>query len=156
VLGAVETVEWSGKTESMTIAVGGAPAVQRVPVHRGPPSNLSVSSLDLDVQVLSILEGDSVLVTPTVVTAAADTPTIFGSSSDTTVAKIDSTGVERALGPGGAQVVAEAGPLADTVAVTVFRVPSRLVLVPDSISVDSIPSVSPPGSRGGKTSRLFP
>ncbi|HIF21850.1 MAG TPA: hypothetical protein EYQ27_08070, partial [Gemmatimonadetes bacterium] len=59
VLGAVETVEWSGKTESMTIAAGGAPAVQSVPVHRGPPANLSVSSLDLDVQVLSILEGDS-------------------------------------------------------------------------------------------------
>ncbi len=85
---------------------GGAPAVQSVPVHRGPPSNLSVSSLDLDVQVLSILEGDSVLVTPTVVTAAADTPTIFGSSSDTTVAKIDSTGVERPRGdPTGARVL---------------------------------------------------
>ncbi len=56
--------------------------------------------------VASYVDGDSVLVTPTVVTAAADTPTIFGSNSDTTVAKIDSKGVERARGdPTGARVL---------------------------------------------------
>ncbi|MEE2899000.1 MAG: hypothetical protein VX815_11095 [Gemmatimonadota bacterium] len=56
--------------------------------------------------VASCVDGDSVLVTPTVTTAAADTPTIFGSSSDTTVAKIHSTGVERARGdPTGVRVL---------------------------------------------------
>ena len=65
-------------------------------------------------------------------------PRIYWSSSDPIIATVDSTGTVKGVGLGKAMVMAGFLELADTVEVTVTRVPASVTLVPDTVLLTSL------------------
>lgn len=135
----VEQVQWSGVTAPIRVAPGVTRALSEpVTVHPGPLTNLGVRSITIENAPEEVVEGDVVVLTSATVTDADVPATIFWSSLDGTVATVDAAGTVTTLRDGVARVVAQAGPRADTAAITVRQRPATIVVSPDTARADAL------------------
>ena len=120
-----ETVEFSGQTQPIPLTTGAPTQAREVPVGRGPIENLGVTGLTIEPTGDTLVIGDSTSVSATTTPAnAANSPTIFFSSLDPTIATVSDNGTVTGVLDGSARIVAAAGLHADTSAILV-QVPRR-------------------------------
>ena len=131
VVGGVEQVEWSGRIGPIDIS-SGDPQVHPIAVYPGPLENLDVIGLSIvDPVNARLLEGETLALVANIVSASGAAQAIW-SSLDEAVAVVTPDGVVSGLGPGGARIVAQAGPHADTVSLTVLQALVGVEITPDS------------------------
>ena len=136
--GGTETVEWAGATEPIVAEAGETGQVQEVEIYRGPVENLSVTDVTMaDPSSTSIMETDTLQFSATF-TGGGEGALVYWGSLSPTVASINSSGLLLGLLPGTTQIVAVAGPHADTVSITITQIMSAVAIVPDSILLPSI------------------
>lgn len=141
VVGGVETPVWVGEVGPIEVTPGEETEVpsEDVELFRGPPDNLSVTSVAIRADSSRIVEGAELALDADVVTEGdGQEPLVFWTSLDDEVATVDDQGVVSALLPGAAPIVAEAGPHADTLEVTVLALPVRVVVRPDTVLVEEL------------------
>lgn len=129
-----QSIEYSGRTDTLTVAGGTTTEPADIPLVRGPLANLFVTGVAIT-SSLTVVEGQTLALTADVTTTSSTTPTVFWTSLDTTVATVSGS---TALGvaPGPVDIVATAGAVSDTATVTVIVPPVDSVLVsPDSAAV---------------------
>lgn len=118
---ASESVEWSGRTGAFTVTPAGDPTtIRRIDLFRGPLANLTVTGLEAR-GPSRLLRGQSGRVEVALV-GGGDGARAFFESSDPSVVSVDGTGKIEGIVEGGAHVVVRAGPLADTLHVSVREV----------------------------------
>ena len=128
----VSSIEWSGVTEPITVRPGETNAPHSdVVLFPGPPSNLSVTQVTIAPRNASVVEGATVQLNEAHVGGGPDTR-IFWGSLDPTIASVDANGLVTTLRNGGARIVAQAGPRADTVVVTATQRIASVVVTPDT------------------------
>jgi uncharacterized protein YjdB len=131
----VETVQFSGRTDPLTVNANARLANVDADIVRGPLSNLLVTGVTITSAPNAMFVGDEVSLAASVATSESTTPEIFWTSLDPTVLTMDDS-VATALSEGTAEVVASAGAHADTVSIDVVAVTVDSVLVsPDSADV---------------------
>lgn len=140
VVGGVERVEWSGKTDPIRIPPSGRGEAVEVTLVRGPVGNLGVTALKIQGAPASLRRGKSVQLSATVTTAAGveGQPTVFWQSLDPGVGSVSEGGLFQALGKGTARVAALAGRAADTVSFPVLPALAAVAVTPDSAVVESL------------------
>jgi hypothetical protein len=141
--GGVENVEWSGKTEPITLQPGTDPTkIEQVEMERGPPANLEVTSVEfLDAPSLVFIGDQATLEAR--ISGGGDGATAFFISLDPELAGLTPGGVLTALAPGNARLVVEAGSKSDTVTVRI----DAFLLPPEEELARLGPSVSDVASR---------
>ena len=113
-----EVVEFAGRA-AFAVTGGGLPAdVRIVSLGRGPLANLDLESLNVSVEGSSLLQGGTTRLTVDGLGVRPGQAFFFRSMNGSVVA-VDPTGSVSGLAPGTAQVVVEAGRVADTVHVAV-------------------------------------
>jgi hypothetical protein len=131
----VETVQFSGRTDPITVEAGARLTNVDADIVRGPPTNLLVTSVSITSAPATIVVGESGAFAANVETSVPTTPEVFWTSLDPAVLTMDDS-VGTGVAAGTAAVVASAGAFADTVSVAVVSdaVDSVRVL-PDSADV---------------------
>jgi hypothetical protein len=131
----IETVQFSGRTDPITVEAGARLANVDADVVRGPPTNLLVTSVSITSAPATVYVGETANFAASVTTSAQTTPEIFWTSLDPAVLTMEDS-VGAGVAAGTARVVASAGAFADTasVAVVVAAVDSVRVS-PDSADV---------------------
>ena len=133
--------EWSGRSGRIALSASTPDrSIQQLPVYRGPPANLDVTALDASVTG-ELVDGDRVALDYQIQGGGAGTR-VFLRSLDPSIVDFDGDMVV-GTGVGTGRVIAEAGPVADTVTVTVAPWP-----LPDPERIDeSAPSLDDSGTR---------
>jgi uncharacterized protein YjdB len=137
--GEVEQVQWSGRSPGIRVTPGSTQAPD-VPItlYQGPPANLEVTAVTIEAPASQVVEGDVVELTASASTSIPATPQIFWSSLDPAVAGVGAGGRVTTLRDGTARIVAEAGPRADTVSLTVLQRPHTVAVTPERARVTSL------------------
>ena len=138
--GATESVEWSGTTTVSVSAAQRSP-VAVVEVYRGPPANLTVTSVQISGAPSALIEGASAALVATA-SNATGTARIFWNALDASIATVDDSGNVHGVRPGAARVVASAGPHADTVTLNVVQRAAAVQISPPSATVPSLGSIA--------------
>jgi hypothetical protein len=132
----VETLQFSGRTDPMTVNANARLTNVDADIVRGPLSNLSVTGVTITTSPSAMFVGDEASLAATVQSSASTEPEIFWTSLDPSVLAMDDS-VAIALAAGTADVVASAGAFADTVSIDVVAVTVDSVRVsPDSADVE--------------------
>ena len=116
--GGAPTVEFSGVTDTLTLAAGQSAAGGDIPIVRGPLANLYVTGVSITSTSPVVAQGQTLGLTATVTTSASTTPTVFWTSLDTSIARFVGATVT-GVAPGVTDVVASAGAHADTTSLVV-------------------------------------
>lgn len=145
VVDGIEVVQWSGETAAIPVAGGEQPQeIRRIPLFRGPPGNLDVTALTLSAPP-SVIEGDGFLLDVEIEGAGDDAVVYFG-SLDPGIATPDGAGAVTTHARGVARLVAVAGRLADTVAVSVepwpLPAPADLAVIDPGLT-DAVERITP-------------
>ena len=132
-----EAVQFSGRTDTLTVSVGTRIAGVDADVVRGPLDNLLITGVSITSQPDTLLVGQSATLAASVTAPSGVAYELFWTSLDPAVlALVDS--VATGIAPGTAEVVASAGAHADTVSVIVIVPPVDSVRVsPDSADVQA-------------------
>ena len=118
--GGVQTVEFSGQTDIVSLVGGQTTEPTDVTLVRGPLANLLVTGVAIADTPLTVIEGQTLALTATAQTSSGSaSPLVFWTSLDTTVVRLDGASA-LGLAPGTVQVIASAGAFADTASVTVL------------------------------------
>jgi uncharacterized repeat protein (TIGR01451 family) len=144
-----ESVEFSGLSQPLKLIGNVENPMVPVPIYRGTPDNLAVTSLTLSgAHPLGV--GESLRLDAQLeVSDPTASPRVFWGSLDPDLAVVDVGGVVTGLAPGAARIVAQSGPGADTAVVEVLP-PSGDLSVTTSVE----PLVVPPGAAATITVRL--
>ena len=134
--GGAETVEFSGILPVIRVTSGPQPTPPAIQVFPGPPGNLGITSVAISPRDQTVLEGASLNLTAAV--TGGTNPRVFWSSSNTTVATVDASGVVRAVRPGTATITAQAGPRSDNINVTVGARAARVEITPANVTLTSL------------------
>ncbi len=156
VTGTMETVEWSGISDPVTLSSGQVIRVGPVAVLRGPPDNLAVTSVTI-IDPGPLLEGTGVQLTADVQTEQAGLqPVLHWASADPTIATITTDGFLQALLPGTARISTVAGAHDDDVDVSVLPRATGLSFksqpqgVDVGVPLDPAPAVEILDARGAR------
>ena len=133
----VETVEWSGVTEELTLTPGVA-AEEDLSVLPGPLDNLQVTAISIADVPTALLEGDGARLRAVVTAPAGVTPRVFWATSDTAVLRVDEDGDVTGVRPGTAQITAQAGARSATVDITVGARAVGLTIDPPTAALEHI------------------
>lgn len=126
VAGALESVEWSGRSRPVVVRAGiDTREIQGIALYRGPVSNLDVEGVEVLGGEPRLLEGDTVRLDVSL-QGGGEGARPFFRVLDPEILQVTRSGRVRGLAPGSGSVVVEAGPVADTVPVSVdpFPLPS--------------------------------
>src|SRR5262249_44495649 len=134
--GGTPTVEWSGKTEPISVALGQQAQPAEITLGRGDLDNLTVTAVEIVDPPPTLTEGVTATLTATV--AGPTGAHAFWGSLDESVATVDAAGVVTALRDGTARIVASAGLVADTVSLTVLQRPASIALSQASLTFAAI------------------
>lgn len=137
--GGTELVQFSGRTDPITLDPDGEPITPEVTVVRGPLSNLGVTSVSVTAspEILLVGEGSDLAASAEYV---GDAPTIFWTSTDDAVLRVDGDAAS-ALSVGVVSLVASAGAFADTVEVTVLPADTIAPVLTSTLPVDGAEGV---------------
>lgn len=131
VLGGVESVEWSGRTDPFRLVAGMQPLeIRAVRLYPGPLDNLEVTEIRVEGVPTSVLEGEVVHLRASALGGGAGARVSFR-SENTTVASVDGSGRVETFSEGTAHILAEAGPVSEAIA---FEV--RAVALPEPEEID--------------------
>lgn len=135
----VETVEWSGRLGPFGVSASETTEIQRVSLVRGPPGNLDVVGVTLAPGQATVVEGNTVPLSATVLPGGGSF-TLFWSSLDPGIATVDGSGLVTGVAPGTVGVEVLVGSVADTAEITVLPRADRVVVEPDTAFVDTLPA----------------
>jgi uncharacterized protein YjdB len=134
-----ELVEWSGRTNAITLQVGVQTEVQNVSLAKGPLANLSVTGVAIAEPVPDIREGRTTQLAAQATTSTPENPpTLFWKSLNPGVATVSGSGLVEGVAPGLARIVATAGVHSDSVTVTVLPSPASVALEPEGVVLDAL------------------
>ncbi|MGY8800313.1 MAG: Ig-like domain-containing protein, partial [Longimicrobiales bacterium] len=137
VSGVVEEVRWSGRTGVLMVRPSEETQAPETPLYSGGLDNLSVTSIRIGRPVPTLTEGDTLGLTVTV-EGGSGTPQVFWRLSDQRVATVSAAGLLSALLPGSTDIIAEAGPQADTVTVIVVQRVASVEIEPVRVALASL------------------
>lgn len=140
-----QVVELSGTTAVFELSTD-APIAQDINVYPGPLANLQVSALEITDIPAGMAEGDAAQLRAQAISGGTDVRVFWGSLNPDIVA-IDSAGNVRALLPGTARIVAQAGRAEAFADITVNARPARIELSPGSIALNFIGAESTIGAQ---------
>lgn len=132
--GGAELVQFSGRTEPLTLDPDAESVTPDVTLVRGPLSNLGVTSVTVTSTPSILLVGESGALEATA-EYTGDEPTVFWTSSDDAVLSVSGTAAS-ALSVGSISIIASAGAFADTVEVTVLPADTIAPLLASTIPAD--------------------
>ncbi len=133
----VEQVVWSGRVGPFEVSPGVNVEGGEVLLYQGGLANLSVTSVEIGSDGLTVREGSDLGLSARVQGAAGE-PTVFWSSLDPGIAPVSERGVVSGLLPGEARIVAQAGPRADTATVAVVARVAGIEVTPAEQTLESL------------------
>lgn len=140
--GGTRSVEWSGRSDTVTVTGTRARSVSGVTLGRGPLTNLDVFSLNVFLNRSEVVEGDSTYASTSIASGSQVNPVVFYKSLDSTIATMKTKSGPNgdpawiaANAVGTARIVAAAGFLADTQVLTVVQRAASVVVSPDSLNI---------------------
>lgn len=132
-----EVVEFSGRSDPVTVSSGQTVEGQDLPILRGPLANHFVTGVTIASAPDSLGEGAGAVATADVSTSGSEVPAVYWTALDSAVLSVTDSTVT-GVAPGVGRIVASAGRFADTTTVTVVPVPATVVVTPDSVTVDAV------------------
>lgn len=135
--GESEVVEFSGRSDPVTVVAGQVAEGLDIPILRGPLANHSVTGVTITSAPDSLGEGVGAALSAQVTSSDTTGATVFWTALDSAVVTVSDSTVT-GVAPGIGRVVASAGRFADTTTVTVVPVPAAVLVAPDTVTVAAV------------------
>jgi uncharacterized protein YjdB len=135
-----DAVQYSGRLEVSTTS-GDQPPPAPIPVFPGPPENLNVTSVSISPRNPSVLEGDPVSLTASVIGGAGSNSVVTWASLTSSVATVAGNGTNATVTtrlPGQTVITAFVGPRTDNITITVGARATGVVVTPANPTVHSL------------------
>lgn len=132
--GGQEEVEFSGRSDEITISAGQTLDSLDIPILRGPIANHFVTGVTAETWPDSLAEGSSAPLAATVTSSDTTAAVVFWTALDSAVVSVTDSTVT-GVAPGTGRVVASAGTFTDTVSVIVTPAPASVVVSPDTATI---------------------
>ncbi|MEM7417135.1 MAG: hypothetical protein AAF389_16635 [Gemmatimonadota bacterium] len=132
--GGQEEVQFSGRSDEITISAGQTLDSLDIPILRGPIANHFVTGVTAETWPDSLAEGSSAPLVATATSSDTTAAVVFWTALDSAVVSVTDATVT-GVAPGTGRLVASAGTFADTVSVVVTPAPASVIVTPDTATI---------------------